>query len=269
MSTHLDVAALATGRSVNDIVRVQGLHKHFGGPAVLEDVSFSLCAGQVHSVIGPNGAGKTTLLNVLSGLYQPSAGEVFIAGRSLARLPPHHLAKLGVARTFQNLKIARNLTIEENVLLGAHARARAGIWAGIFRPPELVRRDSDLSVRARELLQMVGVEVDPQTMPDALSYGALKRLEIARALMAEPRLLLLDEPAAGLNQRETVEIGQLIKRLTEHNITVVLIEHDMKLVMGISDQVIVLNYGRKIAQGTPDFVVRDPEVVKAYLGTNH
>ncbi|MDP2742453.1 MAG: ATP-binding cassette domain-containing protein, partial [Hydrogenophaga sp.] len=136
-------------------------------------------------------------------------------------------------------------------------------------PPELVRRDSDLSVRARELLKMVGVEVDPHTMPDALSYGALKRLEIARALMAEPRLLLLDEPAAGLNQRETVEIGQLIKRLTEHNITVVLIEHDMKLVMGISDQVIVLNYGRKIAQGTPDFVVRDPEVVKAYLGTNH
>ncbi|MES2100449.1 MAG: ABC transporter ATP-binding protein [Pseudomonadota bacterium] len=252
-----------------EIVRVEALHKDFGGPKVLEDVTFSLTRGQVHSLIGPNGAGKTTLLNIVSCLYRPSAGRVLIEGRDLAALAPHELASLGVARTFQNLKICRNMTVLENVLLGAHVGLQGGLWVGIFRPASLVRRDDELGERARRLIAMVGLDVLPEAMPDALSYGALKRLELARALMNEPTLLLLDEPAAGLNPREKLEMGRLIERLASQRITVVLIEHDMKLVMGVSDHVVVLNYGRRIAEGTPREVARDPDVIAAYLGTRH
>lgn len=252
-----------------EIVRVEGLHKDFGGPKVLEDVTFSLTRGHVHSLIGPNGAGKTTLLNIVSCLYRPSAGTVFVEGRDLAALAPHELAALGVARTFQNLKICRNMTVLENVLLGAHVGLQGGVWAGIFRPASLVRRDRELGARARALLALVGLDVAPEMMPDALSYGALKRLELARALMNEPTLLLLDEPAAGLNPREKIEMGRLIEKLASQRVTVVLIEHDMKLVMGVSDHVVVLNYGRRIAEGTPHEVARDPNVIAAYLGTRH
>jgi len=174
-----------------------------------------------------------------------------------------------VARTFQNLKICRNMNVLENVLLGAHVGLQGGLWAGILRPASLVRRDDELGERARRLIAMVGLDVTPESMPDAMSYGALKRLELARALMNEPTLLLLDEPAAGLNPREKLEMGQLIERLAAQRITVVLIEHDMKLVMGVSDHVVVLNYGRRIAEGTPQEVARDPDVIAAYLGTRH
>ncbi len=252
-----------------EIVRVEGVHKDFGGPKVLDDVTFALKRDHVHSLIGPNGAGKTTLLNVVSCLYRPSAGRVLIEGHDLAALAPHELAPLGVARTFQNLKICHNMTALENVLLGAHVGLQGGLWAGIFRPPALVRRDRELSERACGLMAMVGLDVTTETMPDALSYGALKRLDLARALMNEPKLLLLDEPAAGLNPREKLEMGRLIGRLASQRITVVLIEHDMKLVMGVSDHVVVLNHGRRIAEGTPPEVARDPDVIAAYLGTRH
>lgn len=267
--SRLDLKSPAATTPAAEIVRVEALHKDFGGPKVLEDVSFSLTRGHVHSLIGPNGAGKTTLLNIVSCLYRPSAGRVLIEGRDLAALAPHELAPLGVARTFQNLKICRNMNVLENVLLGAHVGLRGGLWAGIFRPASLVRRDDELGERARELLAMVGLDVAPETMPDAMSYGALKRLELARALMNEPTLLLLDEPAAGLNPSEKLEMGRLIGRLAAQRITVVLIEHDMKLVMGVSDHVVVLNYGRCIAEGTPHEVARDPDVIAAYLGTRH
>jgi len=252
-----------------EIVRIEALHKDFGGPKVLEDVSFTLSRGHVHSLIGPNGAGKTTLLNIVSALYRPSAGRVLIDGHDLATLAPHQLAPLGVSRTFQNLKICRGMTVLENVLLGAHVGLQGGLWAGIFRPPSLARRDRELTERARVLLALVGLDVALDTLPDAMSYGALKRLELARALMPEPRLLLLDEPAAGLNPREKVDMGTLIERLAQQHITVVLIEHDMKLVMGVSDHVVVLNYGRRIAEGAPNEVARNPDVIAAYLGTQH
>ena len=265
----LDLKMPAANTQAAEIVRVEALHKDFGGPKVLEDVSFSLTRGHVHSLIGPNGAGKTTLLNIVSCLYRPSAGRVLIEGRDLAALAPHELAPLGVARTFQNLKICRNMNVLENVLLGAHVGLQGGLWAGIFRPASLVRRDDELGERARRLIAMVGLDVTPETMPDAMSYGALKRLELARALMNEPTLLLLDEPAAGLNPSEKLEMGRLIERLAAQRITVVLIEHDMKLVMGVSDHVVVLNYGCRIAEGTPHEVARDPDVIAAYLGTRH
>ena len=260
-------AVLQSLAAENDIVRLEGVHKDFGGPKVLEDVTFSLSQGHVHSLIGPNGAGKTTLLNIVSCLYRPSTGRVLIDGHDTATLAPHELATLGVCRTFQNLKICRNMTVRENILLGAHVGLQGGLWAGILRLPALVRRDRELSDKVQELLALVGLDISPDSLPDAMSYGALKRLELARALIRTPRLLLLDEPAAGLNPSEKVEMGRIIERLAAQHITVVLIEHDMKLVMGVSDHVVVLNYGRCIAQGTPVEVARDPDVIAAYLGT--
>ncbi len=260
-------AVLQSRAAEDDIVRLEGVHKDFGGPKVLEDVTFSLRQGHVHSLIGPNGAGKTTLLNIVSCLYRPSAGRVLIDGHDTATLAPHELATLGVCRTFQNLKICSNMTVRENILLGAHVGLQGGLWAGILRLPALVRRDRELSDKVDELLALVGLDVSPDSLPDAMSYGALKRLELARALIRTPRLLLLDEPAAGLNPSEKVEMGRIIERLAAQHITVVLIEHDMKLVMGVSDHVVVLNYGRCIAQGTPAEVARDPDVIAAYLGT--
>lgn len=251
---------------VAEIVKVQALSKDFGGPSVLDKVTFSLSRGHVHSLIGPNGAGKTTLLNVLSCLYKPSAGEVFIDGHNLAAKSAHELAAMGVARTFQNLRICGNLTVLENVLLGAHASLQNGIVTGMFMPPSLVRRERHLVDRARAVLVDVGLEARSREMPETLPYGALKRLELARALMVEPKLLLLDEPAAGLNPSEKREMGRQIERLVSQHMTVVMIEHDMKLVMGVSDNVVVLNYGRRIAQGSPAAVARDAEVIAAYLG---
>ncbi|MBK4739065.1 ABC transporter ATP-binding protein [Noviherbaspirillum pedocola] len=256
----------AEQRSGADIVRVEKLSKSFGGPNVLNDISFTLERGRVHSIIGPNGAGKTTLLNVLTGLYRPTMGRVLVQGGDIGALAPYQLAALGVSRTFQNLKVCFNMTVEENVLLGRHLQLNSGFWAGILRLPSLQKSEKAARAQARELLEFVGVKVDATTRPDALSYGALKRLEIARALACNPQLILLDEPAAGLNPQETLEIKGLIEQLAEQSITVVLVEHDMKLVMGVSDNIVVINYGQKIAEGSPDAVFRNPEVIAAYLG---
>lgn len=249
------------------LVRVRGLSKTFGPATVLSDIDFELAGGRVHSIIGPNGAGKTTLLNILSGLYQPTAGEVSIAGKRINGVPPHRLAWMGVSRTFQNLKICFNLSVLENVMLGRHLHLSNGLVAGILRTPAVRRADEEARSLAHELLAFAGVNAGVHAMPGNLSFGALKRLEIARALAAEPRLLLLDEPAAGLNPQETDQVRQLIERLPERSITVVLVEHDMKLVMAVSSNVVVLNYGRKIAQGAPSEISRNEDVVAAYLGT--
>lgn len=250
------------------IVQVDGLGKIFGGPPVLSDISFKLQRGQVHSIIGPNGAGKTTLLNILTGIYKPTTGRVLLHGNDMSALEPHQLAACGVSRTFQNLKVCFNMSVQENVLLGRHLHLQTGFLAGILRLPSMQKSEEEAHALARELLEFVGLRVDPALRPDALSYGALKRLEIARALACDPQLLLLDEPAAGLNPQETMEIKKLIERLAEQSVTVVLVEHDMKLVMGVSDNIVVMNYGQKIAEGSPETVAQNPDVIAAYLGAH-
>ena len=249
------------------MVSVKSLSKAFGAAVVLSDINFNLERGKVHSIIGPNGAGKTTLLNILSGLYRPSSGEVIIDGTHVNGFAPHRLAALGVSRTFQNLKVCFSLSLVENVMLGQHRHLPNGILAGILRSQATRRADERARAEATELLAFAGVPVDGALMPGMLSFGALKRLEIARALAGRPRLLLLDEPAAGLNPQETEEVKELIEKLARRSITVVLVEHDMKLVMAVSHNVVVLNYGRKIALGTPAEVSCNSDVITAYLGT--
>ncbi len=248
------------------LLEVDGLTKSFGGLSAIESLAFNVAEGQIHSIIGPNGAGKTTLFNMISGLYSPSAGRIRYSGRDVTGAAPHMLAAAGISRTFQNLQVFFNMSAIENVMVGRHLHENRNLFATLVRLPAIARGNAEARERAADLMSYVGlgayVRVDPGSMP----YGALKRLEIARALAAQPRLLLLDEPAAGLNPRETGEIDQLIQKVKDSGVTVVLVEHDMKLVMNISDRILVLNYGRKLAEGDSDEVRRNPEVVAAYLG---
>jgi branched-chain amino acid transport system ATP-binding protein len=250
------------------LLEVRDLTKRFAGVSAVDGVSFSVGRGRVHAVIGPNGAGKTTLFNLITGFESPTAGEVRFDGRAVTGLPPQRLAALGIGRTFQTPQICAGLSALENVMLGAHLRLRRSPLAALLRVGDIVRRDRALRDKAAELLTFVGIAKSGDVPGRALAYGDLKRLEIARALAAEPRLLCLDEPAAGLNPRETGELDELIRRIADSGVTVMLVEHDMRLVMSLSQHVLVLNYGRKIAEGAPDEVDRDAEVVSAYLGTH-
>ena len=248
------------------MLRVENLTKSFGGVAAVSQVSFDVAEGAIHAVIGPNGAGKTTLFNLITGVYAPSSGSIRLRGEEVAGLAPESLARRGVSRTFQNLQVSMNLSAIENVMIGAHLRLNSSLLAAMARWPGLAARDRATREEAADLLAFVGcgayVAAEARSMP----YGALKRLEIARALAAEPKLLFLDEPAAGLNHTETHEIEDLIGELGRRGMTIVLVEHDMKLVMNVSQHVIVLDYGKKLAEGTPDEVRRNPEVIAAYLG---
>ena len=248
------------------LLEIVALCKEFGGVRAVQDVSFSVEPGIVYSVIGPNGAGKTTLFNLVTGVYAPTSGQVRLAGEPVTGLAPHALARKGMARTFQNLQICMNMTAIENVMVGAHLSLDCNLVKAMLRFPSLRRADAALRAEAGRLMDYVGLAAWRDAEASAMPYGALKRLEIARALAGKPRILFLDEPAAGFNPKETAEIDQLIRKIADGGITVVLVEHDMKMVMNISDRILVLNYGRKLAEGSAREVRSDPQVIAAYLG---
>ncbi|MEH0077074.1 ABC transporter ATP-binding protein [Pannonibacter sp. Pt2] len=251
------------------LLSIEGLGISFGGLKAVHDVSFALEAGEIVSVIGPNGAGKTTLFNMISGIYQPGAGKVKLNGEDVTGMPPHLLARRGMSRTFQNLQIFQQMSVLENVTAGFHLKERGSVLADLLALPASRRRSKAAEEGARALLKRAGLERAAEREAASLSYGSLKRLEIARALALSPKVLLLDEPAAGCNAVETEEIDHLIAEIAAAGTAILLVEHDMKMVMRISNHIVVLDHGEKIAEGDPAGISRNPAVIAAYLGADH
>jgi len=251
------------------LLETRNLHRSFGGVHAVRDVSMKVPAGEIKAVIGPNGAGKTTLFNLIAGTTTPHRGEVLFRGKRITAWKPHAVASLGIARTFQTTKLFPQMTVHENVMVGRHPRTRAGFLAGMLNLPHTWREDRETQAKALEILNDLGLEVYAEETAANLSFGRQRLVEFARALATEPALLLLDEPAAGLNIYETKELSQLILKIRDRGVTCLIVEHDMSLVMTISDEVVVLDQGQKIAEGPPSAIQRNSDVIRIYLGDEH
>lgn len=251
---------------MSGLLSARKISKRFGGLQALSSVSLELAPGSITGLIGPNGAGKTTFFNVLTGLYRPDEGQIEFKGQALPQGVPHEVAKLGLARTFQNIRLFSNMSVLENVMVGCHLRTRSGVLGALLRSPAHQREEQSIREQSQHWLRFVGLEHAAHRVAGTLSYGDQRRLEIARALATQPQLLALDEPAAGMNATERVALGQLIRQIGESGVAILLIEHDVRWVMQLCQQVMVLDYGQAIAYGTPQAVVKDPKVIEAYLG---
>jgi len=261
------MANTADNGSTSPVLRVSGISKRFGGLQALSDVGMTIGRGQVYGLIGPNGAGKTTFFNVITGLYTPDSGSFELAGKAYEPSAVHKVAKAGIARTFQNIRLFAEMTALENVMVGRHVRTHSGLIGAVFRTPGFKAEEAAIRARARELLDYVGISKYADFKARTLSYGDQRRLEIARCMITKPRVLMLDEPAAGLNPQEKKDLQGLIDQLRrQYGIAVLLIEHDMGLVMGVSERILVMEYGKPIAMGLPDAIRNDERVIKAYLG---